>query len=103
MDRLSMLQNMVRQRPEEPFPKYGLAMELAKLEDRAAEATAAFENLIQAHPDYVAAYLMAGNHFAKQGDPAKARATYERGVEVAKAAGDDHTVGELEVALNDLG
>lgn len=97
-----MLQNMVRQRPEEPFPKYGLAMELAKLE-QVEQATEAFESLLQAHPDYVASYLMAGNHFAKHGDSQRARTTYERGVEVAKAAGDDHTVGELEVALADLG
>lgn len=97
-----MLQDMVRQRPDEPFPKYGLAMELAKLE-RVEQASEAFDSLLEAHPDYVAAYLMAGNHFAKQGDAAKARATYDRGVEVAKAAGDDHTVGELEVALADLG
>jgi tetratricopeptide (TPR) repeat protein len=102
MDRLAMLQKMVATQPGEPFGHYGLAMELRKL-GRSEEATAAFETLMSEHPSYVAAYLMAGNHHAELGDKAQARAVYQRGIEVARAASDGHTEGELESALMELG
>jgi hypothetical protein len=46
---------------------------------------------------------MAGNALEESGDPAAARATYERGIAAATAAGDDHARGELEAALGQLG
>ena len=101
MDRLAMLKKMVAERPEEPFAHYGLAMELRKL-GHDAEANAAFEALMQKHEGYLPTYLMAGNHFAAQGDKDKARAVYQKGLQVAGAAGDAHTQGEIEVALAEL-
>lgn len=102
MDRLAMLEKFVAQQPGQAFPRYGLAMEYRK-RGRLAEANAAFAALLDAHPDYVPAYLMAGNALEESGDPAAARATYERGIAVATAAGDDHARGELEAALGQLG
>jgi tetratricopeptide (TPR) repeat protein len=102
MDRLSMLETMVVKRPDDPFPKYGLAMEYRRL-DRPEDARAAFERLIEAHPDYIPSYLMAGNLLADLELRDEARAVLSRGVQVATAARDDHARGELEVALAELG
>ncbi len=99
MDRLAMLEKMVVARPDDPFPKYGRAMELKKL-GRNDEARGAFDQLIEAHPAYVPAFLMSGNLLEAMGDVDAARARYERGVEVAQAAGDDHAMSELQAALN---
>ena len=57
---------------------------------------------MDAFPAYVPAYLMAGNHLARTGDPTGAAAVYERGLAAAKAAGDDHALGELEAARAEL-
>jgi predicted Zn-dependent protease len=97
MDRLAMLQQFVAQKPDEPFARYGLAMEYKK-RGRLAEANATFAELIARHPNYVPAYLMAGQALLAAGDAAAAREVFTRGVAAAQAAGDDHAYGELEAA-----
>ncbi|KIG15994.1 hypothetical protein DB30_05048 [Enhygromyxa salina] len=98
MDRLGMLEKMVAAKPGEPFPRYGLAMEYKKL-GRNEDATQAFAALAQQHPDYVPGYLMHGNLLETLGRSADAAAVYQRGLEVASAAGDDHAASELSGAL----
>lgn len=97
MDRLAMLQQFVAQRPDDPFARYGLAMELKK-RGLLAQANATFVELMSRHPDYVPAYLMAGNNLLADGDRDGARDVFTRGVAAAQRAGDDHALGELEAA-----
>jgi tetratricopeptide (TPR) repeat protein len=101
MDRLSMLLNLVTTKPSDPFPRYGLAMEYRKL-GRNDEAVQAFAELAEHHPKYVPGYLMHGNLLEKMGRAADARSVYERGLEVARAAGDDHAESELRSARDAL-
>lgn len=98
MDRLAMLRQFVAQKPGDPFPRYGLAMELKK-RGQLAEAVAEFRDLLARSPDYVPAYLMAGNTLVDHGDRAGAIDILTRGVAAARAAGDAHALGELESAL----
>lgn len=93
-----MLRQFVAQKPGEAFPRYGLAMEL-KRRGQVAEAILEFHELIAARPEYVPAYLMAGNTIAESGDRDGAMAVLTRGIEAARAAGDAHARGELESAL----
>lgn len=97
MDRLAMLQQFVAQKPDDPFARYGLAMELKK-RGLLAQANAVFVELMSRHPDYVPAYLMAGNTLLADGDRDGARDVFARGVAAANRAGDDHALGELEAA-----
>ncbi|MCA9693395.1 MAG: tetratricopeptide repeat protein [Nannocystaceae bacterium] len=101
MDRLVMLERFVAARPDDPFARYGLAMELRK-RGELARAQQVFAELIERHPDYVPTYLMAGGCLLEAGDRAGARAVFERGVAVATAAGDAHARGELEAARAEL-
>ena len=101
MDRLAMLQQFVSQKPDDAFARYGLAMELNK-RGLAAQADAAFVELMARHPNYVPAYLMAGNALLARGDKDGAREVFTRGVEAARTAGDDHALGELEAARTAL-
>ncbi len=102
MDRLAMLQKMVVAKPDDPFPKYGLAMELRKLA-RHDEACEAFSVLVERHPGYVPAYLMFGNLLVGMGLRERALELFERGIVQADAAGDDHALGELRSARDGLG
>jgi tetratricopeptide (TPR) repeat protein len=101
IDRLAMLQQAVVRTPDDAFPRYGLAMELRKL-GRGPEACVAFAELLERHAGYVAAYLMYGNLLRDQGELEQAKTIYERGAEVALAAGNEHAHGELVSARAEL-
>lgn len=98
MDRLEMLRRFAEQKPDEPFARYGLAMELKK-RGRLAEAIAVYRDLIARNPAYVPTYLMASNALVEHGDRPGAIEVLTQGIAAARAAGDHHARGELESAL----
>jgi len=100
-DRLELLRQVCEERPDDPFPRYGLAMELRRL-GQLDQALAAFEALREASPTYLPQYLMAGQLCEQRDDEAGARAAYEAGMALAEAQGDDHALEELEAALDAL-
>jgi hypothetical protein len=101
VDRVPFLQKMVASKPEDPFPRYGLAMEY-KTRGMHSEAEDAFEGLLKAFPSYVPAFLMYGNLLVDAGAKDRALAVYVRGMDVARAASDEHAFGELEAAHAEL-
>ena len=101
MDRVKALRNFIAAKPDDPFPRYGLAMEL-KNGGQDAEACEAFAELVERFPDYVATYLMYGTTLASMGKAAEAREILARGIEVAGTAGDAHAKSELAAALSAL-
>lgn len=98
MSRIDTLKGFITLRPDDPFPRYALAMEY-KNAGRLDEARETFEALLASHPAYTAAYLHAGNTLLALGRRADARTVYARGVEACARAGDAHARGELEGAL----
>lgn len=100
VDRVATFRAFIQRSPSDPFPRYGLAMELRGRGDLAG-AAAAFDELIAAFPDYVPSYLMSGGVLAELGRRADSLARYRRGVEVAAARGDGHAKKELEAAIAD--
>jgi tetratricopeptide (TPR) repeat protein len=96
-----MLKAFIAQRPTDPFPRYGLALEY-KNAGRLEEARGEFATLMEAHPTYTAAYLHAGNTLVAMGLHEDARSVYTRGVQACIKAGDGHARGELEGALSTL-
>ncbi|HUS67400.1 MAG TPA: hypothetical protein VMZ28_22840 [Kofleriaceae bacterium] len=101
MDRLVTLREFVARSPDDPFPRYGLAMEL-KNRGLLHEACQAFQELVDRLPDYVPTYLMYGNTLAAAGDRERAAAIYQTGADVAQKKGDAHARGEILAALADL-
>ena len=101
MDRLAMLRQMVERSPGEPFPRYGLAMELKKRGELAA-AAAEFATLVEQHPAYVPAYLMYGGLLRELDRASDAVGVLERGIAAADAAGDSHAASELASARAEL-
>jgi tetratricopeptide (TPR) repeat protein len=99
--RIDALLGFIQQKPQDPFPRYALALEY-KNAGRLDEARATFDALMGAHPDYTAAYLHAGNTLVALGLRDDARTVYQRGVDVCVRRGDAHARGELEGALASL-
>ena len=95
-----MLTQFVQQRPEDPFPRYGLAIEL-KNQGRLEEADRVFAELIQRFPDYTPAYLHAGGVLAALARRDEAMAVYRAGIAACarRRPPDGKAQAELEAAL----
>jgi tetratricopeptide (TPR) repeat protein len=101
MDRIATFKSFIQRSPTDPFPRYGLAMELKGRGDLDG-AWAAFAELLAQFPDYVPTYLMAGGTLVALGRRDEAGDVYRRGLEAAAKKGDRHALGELESALAEL-
>lgn len=101
MDRLETFRTFIARSPADPFPRYGLAMELKSRGDLEG-ARAAFAELMAAIPDYVPTYLMAGGTLVALGDKTAAADVFRKGIEVAQRRGDLHARRELESALAEI-
>lgn len=98
MGRIEQLEEFVRTRPEDPFPRYGLALELGSL-GRLQEAARVFAELMARFPDYTPGYLHAGKVLAELGQAEEARDVMTAGIDACRRKGDSHALGELEAAL----
>jgi tetratricopeptide (TPR) repeat protein len=101
MPSLEVLRKFVDKSPNDPFPRYGLAMELKKLGQK-DEAEAVFAELEQRNPQYVPQYLMRANNLGELGRNADARQVLVRGIQAAQEKRDGHALGELQQALASL-
>ena len=101
MDRIATFRSFIAKSPTDPFPRYGLAMEL-KGQGELAEAWTTFEELLTRFPDYVPTYLMAGGTLVALGRKDEAAEVYRKGIEVAQKRGDQHARRELESALSEI-
>ncbi len=101
MDRIAQLRTFVEARPQEPFPRYALALELKGKGD-AALAVEELQELLRRAPDYLAAYLQLGLLLQTLGRNEDARETLRSGQELARCKGDTHTLSELTSALETL-
>jgi len=100
-DRLEILKTMLLARPEDKLARYGLAMEYKNL-GQYGLAIEEFRTLLNAHPDYAAAYFHGGQTLEKAGQLDEARGMYEQGIAVTTRTGDGHTRAELQAALDIL-
>ncbi|MDB4952705.1 MAG: hypothetical protein JWO36_274 [Myxococcales bacterium] len=101
MDRIATFRSFIARTPSDPFPRYGLAMEL-KGAGKLEEAWTCFAELMEKFPDYVATYLMAGGTALALGRKDEAAETYRKGIDVAGRRGDSHARKELESALSEI-
>ncbi len=98
MDRLAALQAFLADDPDDPFTRFAIAQEHALRGDGAA-ALAAYEALVQTHPDYVGTYYHLGKRLAAVGRGDDAAAAFRAGIAEATRAGDRHARAELQGAL----
>jgi tetratricopeptide (TPR) repeat protein len=101
MDRIATFKTFISRSPADPFPRYGLAMEL-KGQGQLEEAWSVFGELLEKFPDYVPTYLMAGGTLLALGRRDEAADIYRRGIDAAGKKGDAHAKSELVTALAEL-
>ena len=99
--RLAILRSFAEKRPQDPFPRYALAMEFKTAGD-ASGAWQVFEPLIAEHPDYVASYAPAAEVLLELDRREQARELYGKGIAAASRRGDAHACDHLEAALAQL-
>lgn len=102
MDRITTLNEILNQNPNDAFARYGLAMEFSKAGeiDRAVEE---FGKLLTAHPDYTAGYFMCAQTLARAERVDEARKMLADGILSAKRTGNAHAQSEMEAMLAELG
>jgi len=99
--RLKQLQQFLAESPNDPFLFFAIAKEYEKL-DANKEALAYYLKLAKEHPDYVGTYYHLGMLHASLEKYEEALFIYEKGMEVAKAAGDRHAYAELAGAKMEI-
>lgn len=99
--RLAMLESMIAKGTTDPFVRYARALEL-RSEGRLDDALAALDEVRSLHPQYVPTFLMAGQIAVTLEQPELARSWLAQGIDVAKAARDEHARSELQSALDAL-
>ena len=99
--RLAMLESLTASGKADAFAWYGLGMEYRR-EGRRDDAVRIFEQLRGQQPDYLPMYLMAGQTLIDAARVADAREWLQAGIELARSQGNQHSLGELEIALDGL-
>jgi tetratricopeptide (TPR) repeat protein len=101
MDRVSMLQEILAQNPNDSFARYGLAMEYAN-KGESETALTEFGRLLTANPEYTAAYQMSAQVLMKLGREEEARKLLEDGIACAIRTRNQHARSEMEAMLDGL-
>jgi tetratricopeptide (TPR) repeat protein len=100
-NRIEILKTLLAQNPTDSFARYGLAMEYANAGEleRAVEE---YRAVIASNENYAAAYFHGGQALEKMGRLEECREFYEKGIAVTRRSGDQHTLAELQAALEML-
>jgi Tfp pilus assembly protein PilF len=101
MERIEKLKEFLKSTPGDSFLKHALALEYIKLEDD-EKAKILFQEILQRDPGYIGSYYHLGKLFERTGAQEEAIETYEKGMQEAKKAGDNHSYNELQGAYEDL-
>jgi Tfp pilus assembly protein PilF len=101
MDRITWIKQQLLTSPQDSFLLHALALEYIKL-GQDEEARTYFENLLSHDPAYVGSYYHLGKTLERLGQETEAAAVYEKGMEMARAAGEARALGELRSAFEEL-
>jgi Tfp pilus assembly protein PilF len=101
MDRIEKLQQFLTANPADSFVQHALALEYIKLGNDAA-AKKLFEALLDREPTYIGSYYHLAKLLERTNETEAAIAVYEKGMEQAKKAGENHAYGELRGAWEEL-
>ncbi|HEY5824805.1 MAG TPA: tetratricopeptide repeat protein [Cyclobacteriaceae bacterium] len=95
-ERIQQLIKFLEEEPNDEFIHYALALEYSKFD--AAKAKAEFENLLLKHPSYLPTYYPAAHLLIELGNNEEAENLFLKGIELAKAQGNNKARMELQSA-----
>ena len=101
MDRIQKIREFLEQNPNDNFLQHALALEYIKLgQDDAARLL--FEEILSRDPGYVGSYYHLAKLHERNQSLENAISVYEKGMEEAKKAGENHAYSELKSAYEEL-
>ena len=101
MDRIEKIKEFLSQQPNDNFLQHALALEYIKLGND-DEARKLFEQILHRDPAYIGSYYHLAKLFERNQQADDAIRVYEKGMEEAKKAGENHAYGELRSAYEEL-
>ena len=101
MEKIEKLKSFLKGSPDDPFLKHALALEYIKTGNE-TEAKELFLEILTQDPAYIGTYYHLARLLERTGETGSAKNWYEKGMNAAKLAGDDHAYNELQAALEDL-
>ncbi len=100
-NRLQQLFTFLEGSPGDAFISFAIAKEYEGLGEL-DKSLDTYEELVKSKPEYVGTYYHLGKLYEKLERFEEAETTFTSGIAVAKAAGDKHSAGELQGALDML-
>lgn len=101
MERINKIIEFLQVSPKDNFLRHALALEYIKQgnEDKAKEL---FESILTETPNYIGSYYHLAKLLERTGEQQAAISCYQKGMEQAKLAKDNHAYNELQAAYEDL-
>jgi predicted Zn-dependent protease len=99
--RREQLEALLATDPQDPFLRYGLALEYESEGDTAG-AVDQLLALIQDFPEYVPAFLQVGQLLIKLERIDEAKSMLSMGIQTAEKVGDPHAYSEMEGLLDSI-
>jgi Tfp pilus assembly protein PilF len=101
MDRIRKLKEFMKDNPADSFLQHALALEYVKAGDD-ENARKLFEEILEREPSYIGSYYHLARICERNSDIGSAIKWYEKGMEEAKKAGEEHAYNELKGAYEEL-
>jgi Flp pilus assembly protein TadD len=99
--RMQQIQEMLAQEPNDPMLRYMVAMEHVSQGDDES-AVRCFRELIGLAPQYIPAYMQAGQALVRLNRSDDARPVFEQGIAAAERGHDQHALEEMRAMLAEL-
>ena len=101
MNRIDKILELLQQMPNDNFLRHALALEYINI-GKDDEAKILFESVLKDSPDYIGSYYHLGKLLERTGEKEQAIGCYEKGMQQAKLANDQHAYNELQAVYEDL-
>ena len=98
-DRIEVFKQMLEAEPDNTMVMFGLAKEYEKL-GQTADVISLLENYLAKADDEGNAYGVLAKAYEQSGDREKAKATYEKGIEVSMAHGHPTMANDYRMTLD---
>ena len=95
------MNEFLKANPADSFVQHALALEYIKLEND-EQARLLFEEILNREPGYIGSYYHLTKLLERNEKTDEAIRVYEKGMEEAKKAGENHAYGELKGAWEEL-
>ena len=95
------MNEFLKANPADSFVQHALALEYIKLEND-EQARLLFEEILNREPGYIGSYYHLAKLLERNEKTDEAIRVYEKGMEEAKKAGENHAYGELKGAWEEL-